>query len=504
MKLLSICIPTFNRAFYLRRTLKNITRDRCFTDGNEIEIIISDNCSSDITPIIASEFVKDFPGKIHYFRNDTNIEDENFAKALSYGEGRLLKLHNDTLLFREGALSRIVQYAKNGNGSDLLFCANGNGCCLGNETKSCSNLKEFIQAVSYFCGWIGGFCIWKSDFVTLASSFSRNVHTKLVQVDVLFRLLVEHGRNSLIDNKQLFIVQTVSRKKWYNVAEIIGGYYYQFLLNYAESGCLNGLILKNERCRILREFIAPNYFSDAHCFSRTGFFKYLKHWWMDGFFYVEMVKILGKRLKKWVKKTIRGKFKPDNFQNSWRKSNQHNATTVKRTFDLDRVFVGRRTYGEIDVFMSGNSTATLMIGDFCSIDPNVTFVLESEHFMSGVSTFPFKVMVRHDSCEAISKGSIIVDDDVLIGYGATIISGVRIGQGAIIAAQSIVTRDVPPYAIVAGNPAKVIKYRFSEKIRQKLINFDFTILEDESIIQNIDRFYVELTDENIDEVISKM
>jgi len=124
--------------------------------------------------------------------------------------------------------------------------------------------------------------------------------------------------------------------------------------------------------------------------------------------------------------------------------------------------------------------------------------------MAGVSTYPYKVRVRHDSCEAISKGSIIVDDDVWIGYGATIMSGVRIGQGAIIAAQSIITRDVPPYTIVAGNPAKIVKYRFTEKIRQKLINFDFTILEDESIMQNIDRLYVELSDENIDDVISKM
>lgn len=504
MKFLSICIPTFNRAYYLRRTLKNITRDRCFTEGNEIEIIISDNCSSDITPIIASDFVKDFPGKIRYFRNDTNIEDENFARALSYGEGRLLKLHNDTLLFREGSISRIIKHAKNGDERELIFFTNGNGVNLGDETKSCNNLKEFIQTVSYFCSWIGGFCVWKSDFVTLATSFSRSLNTKLVQVDVLFRLLVEQGQISLIDNKRLFIGQSVPRKTGYNVAEVFGRNYYHLLLKYAEQGCLNRFVLKNERHRILRELIVPYYFNDAHCFHRTGFFKHLKHCWKDVFFYVEMARVFRKQFKKILKKNKKKKCKAVSFQNDWRMHNAHNATTIKRAFDFNRVFVGRRTYGEIDVLISGNSTATLMIGDFCSIGPNVTFVLESEHFMAGVSTYPFKVMVRHDPCEAISKGSIIVDDDVWIGYGATIMSGVRIGQGAIIAAQSIVTRDVPPYTIVAGNPAKILKHRFTEKIRQKLINYDFTILEDESIMQNIDRLYVELTDENIDDMISKM
>lgn len=87
--------------------------------------------------------------------------------------------------------------------------------------------------------------------------------------------------------------------------------------------------------------------------------------------------------------------------------------------------------------------------------------------MSGVSTYPFKRKLFHGGEEAVSKGDIIVGDDVWVGYGATILSGVHIGQGAVIAAGAVVNKDVPPYAIVGGIPAKVIKYRFSESVCKK-------------------------------------
>lgn len=73
--------------------------------------------------------------------------------------------------------------------------------------------------------------------------------------------------------------------------------------------------------------------------------------------------------------------------------------------------------------------------------------------------------VKH---EATSKGDIVVKDDVWIGYGSIILSGVHIGQGAVIAAGSVVSHDVPPYAIVGGVPARLIKYRFSEEMTKKL------------------------------------
>ena len=102
--------------------------------------------------------------------------------------------------------------------------------------------------------------------------------------------------------------------------------------------------------------------------------------------------------------------------------------------------------------------------------------------------------------EAISKGDIIVDDDVWIGYGATILSGVHIGQGAVIAAGAVVTKDVPPYAIVGGVPAKVIKYRFSPEIIQQLMKLDYSKLTEDMIRERIDDLYTSLDGKTPEEV----
>ena len=154
------------------------------------------------------------------------------------------------------------------------------------------------------------------------------------------------------------------------------------------------------------------------------------------------------------------------------------------------------------MYHSGNGNEKLIIGNFCSIAPEVVFLLASEHCYKNISTFPFKVKFLGHENEAGSKGSIIVSDDVWIGYGAVILSGVKIGQGAVIAAGSIVTKDVPPYAIVAGNPAKILKYRFDENVIKKLLDFDFSTLSKEQIQKFSSLIYSEITSENVDEIIN--
>ncbi|MDD6071629.1 MAG: CatB-related O-acetyltransferase [Clostridiales bacterium] len=133
------------------------------------------------------------------------------------------------------------------------------------------------------------------------------------------------------------------------------------------------------------------------------------------------------------------------------------------------VKVGNYTYGNLYVHIS-NTERQLTIGNYCSIAENVCFVLNSDHPLHSISTFPIKTIVLGlSNDEAISKGDIIVDDDVWIGYGATIMSGVHFGQGAVVAAGAVVTKDVPPYAIVGGVPAKVIKYRFEPEMIEELL-----------------------------------
>lgn len=110
----------------------------------------------------------------------------------------------------------------------------------------------------------------------------------------------------------------------------------------------------------------------------------------------------------------------------------------------------------------------LIIGKFCAIGRGTKFIMNgANHKMTGLSTYPFFIFgngwesVTPRSEELPYKGDTIVGNDVWIGYGALIMPGVSIGNGAIIASHSVVIHDVPAYAIVGGNPAKVVKSRFS-------------------------------------------
>ncbi|MFI3284164.1 MAG: CatB-related O-acetyltransferase [Erysipelotrichaceae bacterium] len=120
----------------------------------------------------------------------------------------------------------------------------------------------------------------------------------------------------------------------------------------------------------------------------------------------------------------------------------------------------------------------LYIGSFCSIVEGVVFMLCCDHPINHLSTFPFKTKCLKSTVpEVCSKGNILVHDDVWIGLNAIIMSGIEIGQGAIIAAGSVVTKNVPPYAIVGGNPAKILKYRFSKSVIDELLNIDYKDIE---------------------------
>lgn len=176
----------------------------------------------------------------------------------------------------------------------------------------------------------------------------------------------------------------------------------------------------------------------------------------------------------------------------WKKKNRHNETLAVSEFDYECIDIGNYSYGAIQV-LNYNKTEKLKIGSFCSIGPGVVFVLNADHRLDTISTFPFKVKcLKCEEFEAVSKGNIIVDDDVWIGQNAIILSGVHIGQGAVIAAGAVVTKDVLPYAIVGGNPAKVIKYRFSSELINELLKVDYGKLTKELVEAHINELYEKL------------
>lgn len=178
---------------------------------------------------------------------------------------------------------------------------------------------------------------------------------------------------------------------------------------------------------------------------------------------------------------------------AWRKCNPLNDTYIINAYDINNIKVGNYTYGPLDVEI-GNKDSKLIIGNFCSIAGNVKFLLSVEHNTDCISSFPFDSKFHGNLMSSLSKGDIKVDDDVWIGYGATILSGVHIGQGVVVAAGSVVTRDVPPYAIVGGVPANVIKYRFSSDLIEELLMIDYSKLTKEEIKKHITDLYRPLID----------
>ena len=183
--------------------------------------------------------------------------------------------------------------------------------------------------------------------------------------------------------------------------------------------------------------------------------------------------------------------------------NRHNETRINNICDLSRVVVGKKTYGLISVIDYSPADTKLYIGSYCSIAPGVQFLLGGEHQLYSISTYPFKVKSFGDVREAGSKGDIIVKDDVWIGCNAIVCSGVTIGQGAVVAAGAVVTKNVEPYAIVGGNPAKIIKYRFDENLRTKLLQTDIITLFDNLKKEDLPLVYQNITEDVLNHLLEK-
>ncbi|HEV7858354.1 MAG TPA: CatB-related O-acetyltransferase [Pyrinomonadaceae bacterium] len=124
--------------------------------------------------------------------------------------------------------------------------------------------------------------------------------------------------------------------------------------------------------------------------------------------------------------------------------------------------IGRWTYGRPEIY-DGDEGGPLTIGSFCSIASGVKIVLGGEHHLNRVTTYPFNILfpdAESYTGHPHSKGAVTIGNDVWIGQDASIFSGVRVGNGAVIAARSVVRRNVAPYSIVGGNPALHLAYRF--------------------------------------------
>jgi acetyltransferase-like isoleucine patch superfamily enzyme len=160
-----------------------------------------------------------------------------------------------------------------------------------------------------------------------------------------------------------------------------------------------------------------------------------------------------------------------------------------RTNDLlerGLLVVGRHTYGVPSVRIYRGSESNVVIGKFCSISPDVEIIVGGIHPADWVSTYPFRARWglprAYQDGMPVTKGDVRIGCDVWIGTGAMILSGVEIGHGAIVAARSVVTRDVRPYSIVAGVPAREIALRHSEENIVELLRIAWWDWDDDEIL----------------------
>ena len=188
---------------------------------------------------------------------------------------------------------------------------------------------------------------------------------------------------------------------------------------------------------------------------------------------------------------------------------------IKNTVTNPKIIIGDYTYYD-DLEDSENfernvlyhysfSKDKLIIGKFCALATGVKFIMNgANHKISGFSSYPFYVFgngwdkVTPQENELPFKGDTVVGNDVWIGYKSIIMPGVKIGDGAIIAAKSVVVDDVNPYTIVGGNPAKVIKQRFDDETVKKLLEIAWWNWDIRKISANLNKIIAN----NIDELSS--
>ena len=159
----------------------------------------------------------------------------------------------------------------------------------------------------------------------------------------------------------------------------------------------------------------------------------------------------------------------------------------------------------LNVYLLNNSH--VLIGNYCQIARDTIFEIGQNHVFSGVSPYPFDQVLGEENIFAhrapVNKQQLVIGHDVWIGSGVRIIKAVKIGNGAIIGSGSVVTKDVPPYAIVGGNPAKIIRYRFAPEIIQALDKIKWwywplaKVKANRQYMENVEEFIARFGEKNL-------
>lgn len=499
--LLSICIPTYNRADYLLATLQTIVSQNVFNDTNDIEVVISDNHSTDNTRDIAQLLIEKYSSKIRYFKPENHIEaDLNFEFVLKQAQGCYLKLNNDTLKHIDGSLDMMLHYIKKykSNKAHLIF--NFNGAKTPSVYENI-NADEVLMQMSTGITWIANFGIWRHDLSKI-ENFTRCSHLKLCQVDICFRLIELNQNPTVIVNHDLNKANDPYSKGGYNLYEVFLKNYLYILNEYCEKGLLSKKSIAIEKQKLLFNFfsywklqIAQNY--QRYHFETNGGFVlllqyyspidilkfYAQFWKSSILFQIKrfIKRMLGKFIDLYLKIKnkihylesihIQSKFKRfgdnglihhehhianphcisigDNFYGGYNLRMEAILKYNHQQFD-PKIEIGNNVKINNDVHIG--CIDKIVIGNNVLMASRI-YIADHSHGDTNERSMILPPSMRNIT----SKGPVIVKDNVWIGEGACILSGVTIGYNVIIGANAVVTKDIPDNSIAVGSPARIVK-----------------------------------------------
>lgn len=309
--LLSICIPTYNRAEILQETLKKIVSNYDFDD--EVEIVISDNASTDSTREICAYFTAKYKN-IKYFRNEDNIRDENFYKVLSLGQGEYLRLNNDWGVLCPGALEYMkdIIRANLKRRKPIFFTADVLYTKWRHQKEEihCKDLDEYIQVVSKYVTAIFIFGLWREELIKIKEPLK---YSKLLlnQVDWTCQLLSDS--ESYIYNRAIYQANNMLRKTargGYNWFEVHLDNYYNIMRPYIDKGLISHKTYIEDKKNVIMHFDTELIYtyiikSNMWRFNTDGTWNILmKYYSKDWYFWFLMSMLPFKAIKLKIKESI--------------------------------------------------------------------------------------------------------------------------------------------------------------------------------------------------------
>lgn len=257
--LLSICIPTYNRAFYLDKLLNSILTQ--IENVNDVEIVVSDNASTDDTPQVVENYVKK-SNKFIYIRNEVNIgADKNFLQVLNNSKGNYLKLVNDYLEFKEGSIALILKYLRESiDKKPIIFFTNGNQFVKHKANNiQVDGLDAFINGVSYFTTWIGGIGFWKDDYGNIINNMTF-ITQRFLQTELLFECFKYKPNAKIILDKIFHNNEIKQQKIDYNFFDVfLNDYLNNLVNNLKETNRISEKTFRVEKKRMFVHFVFRRY-----------------------------------------------------------------------------------------------------------------------------------------------------------------------------------------------------------------------------------------------------